>query len=101
MRYHGNHHLDLSNRRLTRVMALSVSGPRSSRLGFLYFGLCSESKREGINNSSLKVPREEVRNNFSLFGRLFKIKKIGVFHFGISSLVLEIFTLLCYANEEK
>ena len=43
MRYDSNHHLDLSNRPLTRVMALCVSGPRSSTLGFCYFVLCSES----------------------------------------------------------
>ena len=33
MRYHENHHLGLSNKRLTRQMALSVSGPYSSTLG--------------------------------------------------------------------
>ena len=82
MRYYGNHHLGLSNRRLTRVMALSVSGPRSSRLGFLYFGLCSESEREGINNSSLKVPGEEVRNNFSfLIWKAFQNKEDWSFPF--------------------
>ena len=31
----------------------------------------------------------------------FKVKKNGVFHFGISCFVLEIFTFLCYANEES
>ena len=33
MRYHGNHHLGLSNILLTRVMALYVSDPCSSTLG--------------------------------------------------------------------
>ena len=32
---------------------------------------------------------------------LFKVKKNGVFHFGVSSFVLEIFTFLYYANEES
>ena len=34
-----------------------------------------------------------------LFERLFKVKKHGVFFFGISFFVLEIFTFLYYANE--
>ena len=38
----------------------------------------------------------EVKNNTCscLFERLFKVKKNGVFFFGISSFVLEIFTFL-------
>ena len=42
----------------------------------------------------------EVKNNCCLFERLFKVKKNGVFFFGISFFVLEIFTFLYYANEE-
>jgi len=33
--------------------------------------------------------------------RLFKVKKNGVYLFGISFFVLEIFTFLYYANEES
>ena len=43
----------------------------------------------------------EVKNNCCLFERLFKVKKSGVFHFGISFFVLEIFAFLYYANEES
>jgi len=43
----------------------------------------------------------EVKNNCCLFERLFKGKKNGVFLFGISFFVLQIFTILYYANEES
>ena len=43
----------------------------------------------------------EVKNNCCLFERLFKVKKNGVFPFGISFFVLDIFTFLYYANEES
>ena len=43
----------------------------------------------------------EVKNNCGLFERLFKVKKSGVFLFGISFFVFEIFTFLYYANEES
>ena len=43
----------------------------------------------------------EVKNNCSLYERLFKLKKSGVFLFGISFFVLEIFAFLYYANEES
>ena len=43
----------------------------------------------------------EVKNNCCLFERLFQVKKNGVFLFGISFFVLEIFTFLYYANEES
>ena len=39
--------------------------------------------------------------NNSLFERPFKVKKKGVFLFGTSFFILEIFTFLCYANEES
>ena len=42
-----------------------------------------------------------VKNNCCLFERLFKVKKNGVFLFGISFFVMEIFTFLYYANEES
>ena len=41
----------------------------------------------------------EVKNNNCLFERLFKVKKNGVFLFGISFFVLEIFRFLYYENE--
>ena len=41
----------------------------------------------------------EVKNNCSIFERLL-IKKSGVYLFGISFFVLEIFAYLYYANEE-
>ena len=43
----------------------------------------------------------EVKNNCCLFERLFKVKKNGVFLFGISIVVKEIFTFLYYANEDS
>ena len=43
----------------------------------------------------------EVKINRCLFERLFILKKNGVFLFGISFFVLEIFTFLHYANEES
>ena len=41
-----------------------------------------------------------MKNNSCLFERLFKVKKNGVFLFGISFFVLEIFTFLYYANDD-
>ena len=41
----------------------------------------------------------EVKNNCCLFERLLKVKKNGVFLYGISFFVLEILTFLYYANE--
>ena len=41
----------------------------------------------------------EVKNNCRLFKRCFKVKKNGVFLFGISFFIIEIFTFLYYANE--
>ena len=41
----------------------------------------------------------EVKNVNSLFERPFKVKKNGVFLFGMPFFVLEIFTFLYYANE--
>ena len=56
-----------------------------------------------LTNASSRVVNEmlyiKVKNNNSLFERPFKVKKNGVFLFGISFFVLEIFTFLCYANE--
>ena len=43
----------------------------------------------------------EVKNNCCLFERLFKVKKNGVFLFGILFLFLEICTFLYYANEDS
>ena len=44
---------------------------------------------------------DEVINNCSLFERLFKVKKSGVFLFGISFFTVGIFAFLYYANEES
>ena len=41
----------------------------------------------------------EVKNNNCFFGRLFRVKKNGVFLFGISFSVLEIFRFLYRAKE--
>jgi len=43
----------------------------------------------------------EVKNNCCLFERFFRVKKNGIFLFGISFFILEIFTFLYYANEES
>ena len=43
----------------------------------------------------------EVKNNCCLFERFFRVKKNGVFLFGISFFVIEIFTFLYYANEKS
>ena len=43
----------------------------------------------------------EVKNNCCLFERFFKVKKNGVFLFGISFFMIEIITFLYYANEES
>ena len=43
----------------------------------------------------------EVKNNCCLFERLLIVKKNGIFLFGISFLLLEIFTFLYYANEDS
>ena len=56
-----------------------------------------------LGNSEFCFPSSayEVKNNCSLFERLFKVKKSGVFLFGISFFVLEIFAFLYYANEKS
>ena len=51
--------------------------------------------------SGLSLSVYEVKNNCRLFERFFTIKKNGVFLFGISFFVIEIFTFLYYANEES
>ena len=51
------------------------------------------------NNNYNSTSAYEVKNNCCLFGRLFEVKKNGVFLFGIPFSVLEIFTFLYYANE--
>ena len=43
----------------------------------------------------------EVKNICSLFEKLFQVKKNGVFLFGTSFFVLEIFTFSHYANEQS
>ena len=43
----------------------------------------------------------KVKSNWRSFERLFKVKKNGVFLFGISFFVLEIFAFLYYANEGR
>ena len=43
----------------------------------------------------------EVKNNCRLFERFVKVKKNGVFLFGISLFIIEIFTFWYYANEES
>jgi len=42
-----------------------------------------------------------MKNDCCTFERLYKMKKNGVFRFGISFLVLEMLTFLYYANEES
>ena len=45
--------------------------------------------------------RGSFNNNDCLIGKLFKVKKNGVFRFGISFFVLEIFTFMYYVIEES
>ena len=58
-----------------------------------------------VNKQSAKTGTvrgsDEVRKNCCLFEKLFKVKKNGIFLFGISVFVLEKFTFLYYANEES
>ena len=49
----------------------------------------------------MKFSAYGVKNNCSLFERIFKVKKSGVFLFGKYFFVLEIFAFLYYANEES
>jgi len=44
------------------------------------------------------IRTSQPADNIYLFERLFKVKKNGVFLFGISFFVLEIFTILNYAK---
>ena len=61
---------------------------------------------EDIFNSKIcykyDLSAHEIKNsNCCLFERLSKVEKNGVFLFGISFFVLEIFTFVYYANEES
>ena len=56
---------------------------------------------QNIVQQILSLSAYEVKNNCCLFERLFKVKKNGVFLFGISFFVLETFTFLYYANEGR
>ena len=51
-----------------------------------------------LTNLRMCYSAYEVKNNCCSFERLFKVKKDGVFLFGISFFFLEIFTFLYYAN---
>ena len=56
---------------------------------------------EILNFRFSKHETYEVKNNCCSFERLFKVKKNGIFLFGIPFLVLQILMFLCYANEES
>ena len=72
-----------------------------------------KTRKEDLNaffTTSLRMRKFEIsccdvpmklKNNCYLFERLFRVKKNGAFLFGISFLVLEIFTFFYYANEES
>jgi len=49
--------------------------------------------------NTLFLSAYEVENNCCVFERLFRVEKNGVFFFGTSFFVLEIFTFLYYANK--
>ena len=71
---------------------------KTNRAG-VFWGLNSQSF---VSKSFLfHESAHEVKNDCCLFERLFKVKKNGVFFFGISFFVLEIFTFLYYANEGR
>ena len=63
----------------------------------------SKSKSWNVLETVFEPPQSayEVKNNCCLFERLFKVKKNGVFLFGMSFFVLEIFMFLYYANKES
>ena len=65
--------------------------------------ICPSTKREmgscRKTHMLLAYSAYEVKNNCRSFERLFKVKKNGVFLFGISFFVMEIFKFLYYANE--
>ena len=63
-----------------------------------YFGFPPLLKKKA---NKVLLSAYEVKNNCCLFERLFKVKKNGVFLFGISFFVMEIFTFLYYANKES
>ena len=54
----------------------------------------------GLHPKAILLCAYEVKNNCCLFERLFKVKN-GVFLFGISFFIMEIFAFLYYANEES
>ena len=73
----------------------------SPLLAVFYCTVGFTSKNEWFNWLNWMIlSAYEVKNNCSLFERLFKVKKSGIFLFGISFFVLEIFAFLYYANEE-
>ena len=66
-------------------------------------GFLKEVEHQIIPYSSLSASLKCLwsKNNCHLFERFFKEKKNGIFLLGISFFVIEIFTFLCYANEES
>ena len=74
----------------------SPNYPRASRIGWTHARHCPFLKYYKWSLSAY-----EVKSNCCLFERLFKVKKNGIFLFGIAFFVLEIFMFLYYANEES
>ena len=70
-------------------------------MAMAYFFISFLEASTNMNNfQNTKMLTYEVKNNCCSTGRIFKIKRDGVFVFKISPLVLEIFTILYYANVE-
>ena len=71
---------------------------------FIWANNCSAFPKFWKLNKTLQrkpLSAYEVKNNCYLSERLFKVKKNGVFLFGIYFFVLEIFMFLYYANEGR
>ena len=83
-------------------MSKSLLRGRLSESKFPWVALTPTPTPLGLNiDRCIKLNAYEVKNKFSSFERLFKVEKNGVFLFGISLFVMEIFTFLYYANAES
>ena len=100
------HHLDFSskiNKSVPKIswaikilLALMLYGQLPTLRGVHVTGFMCQSYIQ--NTYRFYQSAYEVKNNCCLFERFFKVKKNGVFLFGIYFFVIEISTFLHYAN---